>query len=369
VKYGWFAAYTRGMIVLYRRHRKDCQYRSRKERRCHCPIYAEGSVGNEYLKRSLDLTSWEAAQRKVREWESAGTLHPKEEESSITTAEALEKFIRDCASRNLNDATFRKYRLLKNQLSEFCRANGIYALSDFSAELTRDFRNGWTLSPRTAAKHLERLRSFFRFCLENEWLKRNPASALKPPKVKLLPRLPFSEAEVQKILGKARTLREQAFVLTLRHSGLRIGDASLLKVSDVHDTRLYLYTTKAGVPVHIVLPPELVNLLKSIEPRAGYFFLRGDSTKMHTTANLWRRSVERMCKDASVSPGHPHRFRHTLAVDLLSNGASVEEVAAVLGNSPAVVSKYYSQWVKTRQDRLDSLLEKTWQTRKLVLVK
>jgi len=324
VKYGRFVANTRRMIILYRRHKKNCQYDSRKERRCRCPIYAEGSVGNEYLKRSIGFTSWEAAQRQVREWEVAGTLKPKPEEPSISVEEALQKFIKDCESRNLNDSTFRKYRLLKNQLSEFCRAKGIHELSDFSAELTRDFRNGWTLSPRTAAKHLERLRSLFRFCVKNEWLKRNPAAVLKPPKVKLLPRLPFSETEVQNIISKAHSTRERAFVLTLRHSGLRIGDASLLKVSDLQDNRLYLYTTKAGVPVHIILPPELVELLKSLTSRAGNFFLPGDSTKMHTTANLWRQTIKRMCKDAAVMPGHPHRFRHTLAVGPLSNRASVE---------------------------------------------
>jgi len=53
----------------------------------------------------------------------------------------------------------------------------------------------------------------------------------------------------------------------------------------------------------------------------------------------------------------------------LTRGASVEEVAAVLGNSPAIVAKHYSQWVKARQDRLDSLLAATWQKPQLVRIK
>jgi site-specific recombinase XerD len=76
-----------------------------------------------------------------------------------------------------------------------------------------------------------------------------------------------------------------------------------------------------------------------------------------------------MCKAAKILPDHPHRFRHTLAADLLLKGASVEDVAAILGNSPAVVIKYYSQWIRGRQDRLDAFLEKTWEQPQLVRVK
>jgi site-specific recombinase XerD len=82
---------------------------------------------------------------------------------------------------------------------------------------------------------------------------------------------------------------------------------------------------------------------------------------MHTTTNLWRRIFKRICKDAGVHPDHPHRMRHTLAADLLVKGASVEDVAAILGNSPQIVQKHYSQFIKARQDRLDSIVSSTWQ--------
>ena len=81
---------------------------------------------------------------------------------------------------------------------------------------------------------------------------------------------------------------------------------------------------------------------------------------MQTCADLWRRRIKVLCKDSKVSPSHPHRFRHTFAADLHSKGASAEDVAAILGNSPAVVIKHYSQFVKARQDRLDQIVSSTW---------
>jgi integrase len=171
------------------------------------------------------------------------------------------------------------------------------------------------------------------------------------------------------MLAQAKNDRELAFVLVLRHTGLRIGDSSLLRTSQFSENRVHLYTAKSGSPVSVVIPPQLVSLLQSLQPRGGYFFLRGDSTAMHTTADLWRRTIKRMCKAAKVNPDHPHRFRHTLAADLLTKGVSVEDVAAILGNPPAIVVKHYSQWIKGRQERLDAVVESTWQKSALVRVK
>jgi hypothetical protein len=44
----------------------------------------------------------------------------------------------------------------------------------------------------------------------------------------------------------------------------------------------------------------------------------------------------------------------------LTKGVSVENVAAILGNSPAIVVKHYSQWISSRQEALDAALELTW---------
>ena len=61
---------------------------------------------------------------------------------------------------------------------------------------------------------------------------------------------------------------------------------------------------------------------------------------------------------AGVKDAHAHRFRHTLATELLGAGATFEEVADVLGNSPAIVRKHYAKWSSARQARIDELMER-----------
>jgi integrase len=330
-------------------------------------MWCEGTVEGRYERHSLKTRSWERAEEIKRDIE-AGKKEP-EQRKSTTITEALAAFVRECESRNLAVPTLRKYRFLKKDLAHFAEREGHRLLAEFGPSEVRRYREGRAVGARTASKELERLRAFFRFCVENDWLPKNPAQGIKPPQVRTAPRLPFDEKEVQKIIAQAKTDRELAFVLTLRHTGLRIGDTSLLRIAQFSENRIHLYTTKAGTPVSILIPETLASLLKKLPPHGGYFFLRGESLNVHTLTELWRRTIKRMCKKAEVTPDHPHRFRHTLAADLLMKGASVEDVAAILGNSPAIVIKHYSQWIRGRQDRLDNFLQKTWAKPKLVRVK
>lgn len=348
-------------LILYRRHLAACPHKPKGRRfnRCDCPIWIQGTIEGEATRKALDVSSWSRAEQLKRQIEDG--IKPKEQPKAISIKDALDAFIKDCESRNLKTSTLRKYRLLGGRLSGFDFGADARFITEIQAQHLRRYREGRSLGPRTAAKELERLRAFFKFCQENNWISTNPAKPIKAPQVKTKPRLPFSETEIQNILAHAKDDRELAFILTLRHSGLRIGDASLLSVSQFDGERIHLYTSKAGVPISVRVPPQLASLLKNLAPRGGYFFVRGDSVSMHTCADLWRRRIKILCKDAKVTPDHPHRFRHSLAADLLSRGVSVENVAAILGNSPGIVVKHYSQWIASRQEALDAAIASTWQ--------
>jgi site-specific recombinase XerD len=364
------------MLTLYRRHSKDCpnygQPYLQKDGKPGCPVWVRGIRAGKPVKESLHIRSWDKATQVVKSWEGK----PKIER--ITVEDALNKYYDACKEANLSPNTLKKYRTFCAALGRFARLNGIVYLGEFRVQEVRDFLKSRRyvlkggekpLADSTLAKELERTRTCFRFFEQQEWIDKNPARIVRPPKVRSKPRLPFEDAEVSKILGQCETPAETAFVRVLRHSGLRITDAALLQISDLQGNRICLRTTKADVLVHILLPSDLVEQLNALPRKGKYLFLIGESEHPHTVSNLWRRRIQRMCKAANISPDHPHRFRHTLAKDLLLRGASVEDVAMILGNSPAIVIKFYSQWIPARQAKLDSLLEETWSAPRLVRVK
>jgi hypothetical protein len=48
---------------------------------------------------------------------------------------------------------------------------------------------------------------------------------------------------------------------------------------------------------------------------------------------------------------------------MIRTGSTFEDVAAALGNSVAVVAKFYShEWAKVRQGKTDAAIKATWKT-------
>ena len=55
---------------------------------------------------------------------------------------------------------------------------------------------------------------------------------------------------------------------------------------------------------------------------------------------------------------HPHRFRHTLASEILGKGGTIEEVAGILADSPATIRRHYAKWTPEYQARQDGVIGK-----------
>ena len=92
------------MLTLYRRHLVRCPHRSRRERRCKCPLHVEGTLRGEQIRKALDLTSWEAAQDCVRDME-LGIV----KDEPITIADAKRHFLEDAEARKLSRESVKKY--------------------------------------------------------------------------------------------------------------------------------------------------------------------------------------------------------------------------------------------------------------------
>ena len=69
-----------------------------------------------------------------------------------------------------------------------------------------------------------------------------------------------------------------------------------------------------------------------------------------------------MFKASGVDGAHAHRFRHTLATELLEAGESLEDVAEILGNSPNIIRKHYAKWSRARQERISTLMRSVFGT-------
>ena len=289
--------------------------------------------------------------------------------------EAVTSFLAHCNSEGLADTTIKKYRNALGKLAAFCKIEEIDNLDEIGTEQLDGFRAGRDIALITASKELEILRVFFGFCTDRDWTRQNPAKKIKLPR-NLKPNevVPFTPTEIADMLKACDTfgqkqyerLRARAMVLTLRYTALRIGDVSMLardRISRDGDRwRIFIRTEKSGQPVFLPVPPDMKAALDCVpvpegNPDSRYFFWNGVGKPKTHKAHV-DRSLRALFTEAGVQGAHAHRFRHTLATELLGRGASFEDVADILGNSPEIVRKHYGKWSAARQSRIDALMQR-----------
>jgi len=366
------------MLTLYRRHKPTCPhfFEGRTFHHCKCAIWADGVLGGREIRRSMRTRDWTKANREVQKWEAAERM--SECGAPVTLADAWESFLADLEARKLSFETIRKYKLLKKRMTAFAADKGLSLLADFGVDTLSRFRSTWKDGPRTAGKNLERLKAFFRFARERDWIESNPAKLLRPPKVAVCPTMPLIRAEMIKILtagdtlqittpvsGKLNAHRLKTLVLLMRYSGMRISDAVAMTTDRLDGKKLFLYTQKTGVPVYTVLPDAVLRALEATPRGTGKHYFWSGEGKIESIVRSWQARVKKLFDLAGVPKGLgnavSHRFRDTFAVELLLAGVPIERVSVLLGHqSVRVTEKHYNPWVRSRQEQLEADVARTW---------
>ena len=209
---------------------------------CNCPIWVRGQIDGRGIREATGLTDWEEAVDFANAWMRLG-VRPPAVDASTTTAppmsleEAWDEFVtRKQSAHRLREPTLYKYRHLKSEMLAFTRPRGLVLLKDCALNVLESFQSGWKQADITCLKELERLKAFFRFCHTRGWIDANPAVGLMSPKVRPKQTLPFTPAEMQRMIaatyryrdkskhiGQSNAKRLLALILLLRYSGLRIG--------------------------------------------------------------------------------------------------------------------------------------------------
>ena len=137
----------------------------------------------------------------------------------------------------------------------------------------------------------------------------------------------------------------------------------MLRKDQVRDGTIMLFTGKTGGHVLLPIPAELQEALEALplpfgaKSDTGYCFWNGRS-RMKSLVNGAERLLQAVFKKSGVQDGHAHRFRHTLATELLAQGASEQDVADVLGITPTIVRKHYGKWSQARRNRIFEMMRR-----------
>jgi site-specific recombinase XerD len=212
------------------------------------------------------------------------------------------------------------------------------------------------LKEKTIAFHLNALKSFYAFCVEEGYLEKTPI------KSRWFPRLPkpipkyLDKEEVAKVRqqGEKDWLRNRVLIEFLLTSGSRIGEVHQLNRDDVDlEKRIALVFGKGKKFRQVHFSEKCALLLERyLESRidndpALFVSNRGKPNRLSTK---WMRTIlSRIGKKAGLSGSlYPHRFRHTFATDLLGKGAELSFISDELGHRDLKTTQIYANLPKQK---------------------
>lgn len=360
-------------VHVFTRHRKHCPHKDKTGyNRCFCPKYGHWSVDGQVRKTTLKTDDLSVALRKANEIEN--DVQHSGWSGRATVKRAVEMYLADKRSQRLSKATLTKLELLfERQFLPFCEKTGLANVDQITLQHVQEWRNTWGDSPLTASKKQERVKGFFHFCVQNNWLRKNPSSALSRIKVTQKPTEYFTDIEFDRIITAARDARYgkrlTALILLMRWSGLAIRDAVTLERTRLNDDdQIMLYRAKTGVAVFVLIPPDVAHELRTLpSENPAYFFWSGRGLPKSSVSD-YQRSLRRMFKKLDIKGAngktkrcHSHMFRNTFSVNLLLAGVPIHDVSLLLGHSSVkTTEKHYSPFVMARRDSLIDAVRQAW---------
>lgn len=291
---------------------------------------------------------------------------------------AVRQFLEDCElEQGHSPRTIQNYDHYLGRWLAFTEAQHASDCAEITLDLVRQWRLALAhlgLATKTLNYHLIALRSFLKY------LARHDVPTLAAEKIELAdtkdPTISFLEPEeIDRLLDAPAAdswqgLRDRAILETLYSTGLRVSELAAMNRDQINLDRGEFGIRGKGGKVRVVFLSESARLWLT-----RYLLRRTDKDPALYTRRVYRQSqsgkasvhpkgvqqdlrltvrqIERIVTKYGklagiVKPIHPHMLRHTLATDLLVNGADLRSVQEILGHASVTTTQVYTHLTNPR---------------------
>lgn len=266
--------------------------------------------------------------------------------------EVLTRLADDLRLRNLSASTVDLYTYHVRRFGEFIG----HSLDDATPEEIRSFqlhlinvrKASWSAFNQTVCG----LRFLYRTTLPRDW-----GVAMIPfgKRPKRLPAV-LGSNEVDQLLQCVSSIKHRTVLLTLYAAGLRLGEATALKLTDIDSQRMMLRIAcgKGNKERLVPMSPRLLAALREYwrHVRSTNYLFPG----LSFDAPLNATTIQKTCRFAAVKAGitkhvTPHTLRHSYATGLLEAGVDLLTIGRLLGHTSFMTTMIY---LHVRRPHLDS---------------
>ena len=262
--------------------------------------------------------------------------------------------------KSLSDNTVDAYLTDLDKLLAYLTLENINIL-DVRLENLEDFSAGLHdigIHPRSQARILSGIRSFYRFLIMEDYLKADPTELLESPQTGFkLPEVMTVE-EIDLLIGSIdRSTKEgqrnRAILETLYSCGLRVSELCNLKLSELYFEEGFIKVEGKGSKQRLVpISPRAIKEIRlyftdrnRIEVKKEYEDFVFVSQRRGK--GLSRIMIFHMIKELAQTAGiikniSPHTFRHSFATHLLEGGANLRAIQCMLGHESIATTEIYT---------------------------
>jgi site-specific recombinase XerD len=202
------------------------------------------------------------------------------------------------------------------------------------------------ISPSTLNREIGFIKRFFSYCIDMEWIDRNPFRAIKPFRVKPNgQRYHFSPEQLDNIMENAAKFYD--FYYLLLHTGIRCTDAYKLKPEHFEGNYLKVQMNKTGDFLNIPIPRHVLEVLEPRMANSSLFpLLYSDRQRRNCVKNIQRLFEPDFVRRNNINL---HTFRHTYAHNMLNKGVPKEVLQTLLGHRSIKTTEIYANWVRKEE--------------------
>ena len=281
-----------------------------------------------------------------------------EVEISRKNKELLEEFSMSISvDRSLSNNTLSAYVSDLKKLISFCENKDLTTLTTTTILEFINNLNTLGLSPRSSARIISSIKTFYKHQILNETMDSNPMQSIKTPKLsKKLPDV-LSYDEILKMMElidytKLAGERDKTIVMLLYGGGLRVSELVSLKVNDLFVDEGFVKVKGKGskerlVPIGIKTINQVSYYVESYRNKfakpgsKNYLILnqRGGSLSRVSVFNL----IKKLATEAGIKKAiSPHTLRHSFATTLIEAGANLRAVQQMLGHESITTTEIYT---------------------------
>ena len=276
-------------------------------------------------------------------------VQPRSTEVMITDNSAEGMLNRFIATKRLEGTAETTIRLYYPYLIGLIRALGkpLYKVDTYDI---RYYLSLYKQQRQVANRTLENMRkcfsSFFGWLSDEGLIGKNPCKAIKAIKYEKTVKKPFSPEERERLKNACTNLRDLALIEFLYASGCRVSEVVKLDRSDIKfHSRDVVVLGKGGKERRIYLTEvatmHLANYLAQRRDESSALFVSRHAPHGRMGKTGIEAVLRKLGEKTGIEKVHPHRYRRTLATNLVDRGAPIQDVQQILGHADIRTTQIY----------------------------